>query len=157
MKKILVVVVLMTSQIWAQNDSATCKILSKINALIQKEHVQPKPVDDSLSVFVFDNLINDLDPARNLFFKSEYDSLAKKYRLHIDDLIQKGDCQFISTIENIYQKGLLRNKAFLEKLEKDSIDFTVRDTIRMYKKVFPVYMTESDFDKIWRKKYALMF
>lgn len=152
MKKILVVVVLITSQIWAQNDSATCKILSKINALIQKEHVQPKPVDDSLSVFVFDNLINDLDPARNLFFKSEYDSLAKNYRLHIDDLIQKGDCQFISTIENIYQKGLLRNKAFLEKLEKDSIDFTVRDTIRMYKKVFPVYMTESDFDKIWRKK-----
>lgn len=152
MKKILVVVVLMTSQIWAQNDSATCKILSKINALIQKEHVQPKPVDDSLSVFVFDNLINDLDPARNLFFKSEYDSLAKNYRLHIDDLIQKGDCQFISTIKNIYQKGLLRNKAFLEKLEKDSIDFTVRDTIRMYKKVFPVYMTESDFDKIWRKK-----
>lgn len=152
MKKILLVALVFSSQIWAQNNVAACKILSKINALIQKEHVQPKPVDDSLSVFVFDNLINDLDPARNLFFKSEYDSLAKNYRLQLDNLILKEDCQFITTFENIYQKGLLRNKTFLEKLEKDSIDFSVRDTIRMYKKVFPVYMTENDFEKIWRKK-----
>lgn len=155
MKKILLVALVLSSQIWAQNNVAACKILSKINALIQKEHVQPKPVDDSLSVFIFDNLINDLDPARNLFFKSEYDSLAKNYRLQLDNLIQKEDCQFITTFENIYQKGLLRNKTFLEKLEKDNIDFSVRDTIRMYKKVFPVYMTENDFEKIWRKKNTL--
>lgn len=152
MRKILLVGLVFSSQIWAQNNVAACKIISKINALIQKEHVQPKPVDDSLSVFVFDNLINDLDPARNLFFKSEYDSLAKNYRLKIDDLLQNEDCQFISTIENIYKKGLLRNKILLEKLATDSIDFSFRDTIRMYKKAFPVYMTESNFEKIWRKK-----
>ncbi|MCZ8227860.1 S41 family peptidase [Flavobacterium sp.] len=152
MRKILLVALVFSSQIWAQNNVAACKIISKINALIQKEHVQPKPVDDSLSVFVFDNLINDLDPARNLFFKSEYDSLAKNYRLKIDDLLQNEDCQFISTIENIYKKGLLRNKILLEKLATDSIDFSFRDTIRMYKKAFPVYMTESNFEKIWRKK-----
>lgn len=152
MRKILLVALVFSSQIWAQNNIAACKIISKINALIQKEHVQPKPVDDSLSVFVFDNLINDLDPARNLFFKSEYDSLAKNYRLKIDDLLQNEDCQFISTIENIYKKGLLRNKILLEKLATDSIDFSFRDTIRMYKKAFPVYMTESNFEKIWRKK-----
>lgn len=152
MRKILVVALALSGQIWAQDNVVACKILSKINALIQKEHVQPKPVDDSLSVFVFDNLINDLDPARNLFYTSEYDSLAKKYRLQIDDLLQKGDCQFITTFENIHQRGLLRNKKLLEKLDKDAIDFSIRDTIRVYKKAFPVYMTESDFEKIWRKK-----
>lgn len=152
MKKILLVALLVGGHLMAQKNTSPCKILSKINALIQQEHVQPKPVDDSLSVFIFDNLINDLDPGRNLFYKSEYDTLSKKYRLQIDDLIQKEDCQFIASFEDIYQKALLRNKLVLEKLEKDSIDFNIPDTIRMYKKAFPVYMTENEIEKIWKKK-----
>ena len=95
MKKILLVALLVGGHLIAQNNASPCKILSKINALIQQEHVQPKPVDDSLSVFIFDNLINDLDSGRNLFYKSEYDSLSKNYRLQIDNLVQKEDCQFI--------------------------------------------------------------
>ena len=152
MKKILLVALLVSGHLIAQNNASPCKILSKINALIQQEHVQPKPVDDSLSVFIFDNLINDLDSGRNLFYKSEYDSLSKNYRLQIDNLVQKEDCQFIATFEDIYQKALLRNKSLLEKLNKDSLNFNTPDTIRMYKKAFPVYMTEKEFEKIWRKK-----
>ena len=152
MKKILLVALLVSGHLIAQNNASPCKILSKINALIQQEHVQPKPVDDSLSVFIFDNLINDLDSGRNLFYKSEYDSLSKNYRLQIDNLVQKEDCQFIATFEDIYQKALLRNKLLLEKLNKDSLNFNTPDTIRMYKKAFPVYMTEKEFEKIWRKK-----
>ena len=152
MKKILLVALLVGGHLIAQNNASPCKILSKINALIQQEHVQPKPVDDSLSVFIFDNLINDLDSGRNLFYKSEYDSLSKNYRLQIDNLVQKEDCQFIATFEDIYQKALLRNKLLLEKLNKDSLNFNTPDTIRMYKKAFPVYMTEKEFEKIWRKK-----
>ena len=152
MKKILLVALLVGGHLIAQNNASPCKILSKINALIQQEHVQPKPVDDSLSVFIFDNLINDLDSGRNLFYKSEYDSLSKNYRLQIDNLVQKEDCRFIATFEDIYQKALLRNKSLLEKLNKDSLNFNTPDTIRMYKKAFPVYMTEKEFEKIWRKK-----
>ena len=57
MKKILLVALLVGGHLIAQNNASPCKILSKINALIQQEHVQPKPVDDSLSVFIFDNTI----------------------------------------------------------------------------------------------------
>ena len=143
---------LISFSLFSQNGDKTCEILSKINILIQQEHHSPKPVDDSLSVFIFDNLINDLDSGRNLFYKSEYDSLSKNYRLQIDNLVQKEDCQFIATFEDIYQKALLRNKSLLEKLNKDSLNFNTADTIRMYKKAFPVYMTEKEFEKIWRKK-----
>jgi carboxyl-terminal processing protease len=37
--------------------------------------MQPKPIDDSLSV-VFDSFIDALDPSRNIFLKSEYESLS---------------------------------------------------------------------------------
>ncbi|MGL5112350.1 MAG: carboxy terminal-processing peptidase [Flavobacterium sp.] len=152
MKKILLGFLIMSTSLFAQSTDSSCKILSKINALIQKEHVRPKPVNDSLSVFVFDQLINQLDPGRNIFFKTEYDSLAQKYRLKIDDLIQKEDCYFITDFANSYQKGLKRNLALLEKLKRDTLDFSTKDTIRLYKKAFPVYMNHKNIEKIWRKK-----
>lgn len=153
MKKISLLLFLLTSNLFfGQNSAETCEMLNKINALIQAEHFRPKPVDDSLSVFVFDNLINELDPSRNIFFKSEYDELAKKYRYNIDDLILKNDCNFLSDIKSVYVNGLVRTKKVLEKIQTLPIDYTKKDTIRFYKKSFAFYLKKEDIEKVWVKK-----
>ncbi|WP_394774445.1 S41 family peptidase [Flavobacterium sp.] len=152
MKKILLVFVLTTNVLFSQNSANTCEILNKINALIQEEHIRPKPVDDSLSVFVFDNLINELDPSRNIFYKSEYDDLSAKYRTNLDDLILSDQCDFLADITSAYKNGLLRTKAVLEKIQKEPIDYTKKDTIRFYKKSFPFYLKKEDLEKVWSKK-----
>ena len=90
MKKISLVFLMATSVLFSQNSAKTCEILNQINSLIQKEHIKPKPVDDSLSVFVFDNLINELDPARNIFFKNELNAVEKKeLHQHIKEFQQE--------------------------------------------------------------------
>lgn len=152
MKKFPLVFLLFSFSLFGQNSDSTCEILTKINTLIQSEHIQPKPVDDSLSVFVFDNLIDNLDPSRNIFLKSEYDVLVKKYRLNIDNLILNKDCTFLNDIISKYRNGLVRNKTALEKILIEPIDYSVKDTIRFYKKSFPVYMKDNDVEKVWRKK-----
>lgn len=152
MKKILLVLLLVTNVLFSQNSDNTCEILNKINALIQEEHIRPKLVDDSLSVFVFDNLINELDPSRNLFFKTEYDELANKYRTNLDDLILSNHCDFLGDITSVYRNGLLRTKTVLEKIQKEPIDYTKKDTIRFYKKSFPFYLKKEDLEKVWSKK-----
>ncbi|SMO40193.1 carboxyl-terminal processing protease [Flavobacterium nitrogenifigens] len=153
MKKISLLLFLLTSTISiGQNSAETCEILNKINALIQAEHLRPKPVDDSLSVFVFDNLINELDPSRNIFFKSEYDELAQKYRYNLDNLILKNDCSFLTDIKAKYVNGLLRTKKALEKIQTTPIDYTKKDTIRFYKKSFAFYLKKEDIEKVWVKK-----
>jgi carboxyl-terminal processing protease len=135
-----------------QNDAKTCEILSKINALIQREHINPKPIDDSLSVYVFDTFIDELDPSRNIFLKSEYDILSQKYRLNIDNLVKDKDCAFLTEISTVYKKDLLRNKTILEKIDKETIDYELKDTIRFYKKAFPIYLLDNQVEKVWRKK-----
>lgn len=152
MKKILLVFLFTTSALFSQNSDPTCDILNKINYLIQTEHVRPKPVDDSLSVFVFDNLINQLDPSRNIFLKSEYDEMSEKYRLNLDDLILSNDCSFLTDITSKYKNGLLRTKAVLEKIQAGTIDYNKNDTIRFYKKSFPFYLKKEDIEKVWLKK-----
>ncbi|MXO05722.1 S41 family peptidase [Flavobacterium sp. HBTb2-11-1] len=153
MKKISLLLFLLTSTVFfGQNSAETCEILNKINALIQAEHLRPKPVDDSLSVFVFDNLINELDPSRNIFFKSEYDELAQKYRYNLDDLILKNDCSFLTDIKAKYVNGLIRTKKVLEKIQTIPIDYVKKDTIRFYKKSFAFYLKKEDLEKVWMKK-----
>ena len=152
MKRIILVLLFGTNIQFSQSGGKTCEILNKINALIQTEHIRPKPVNDSLSIFVFDNLIDELDPSRNVFVKSEYDELAQKYRLNLDDLILSNDCSFLDDISAKYKTGLLRTKAVLEKIEAGNIDYTAKDTIRFYKKTFDFYLKKENIEKVWVKK-----
>lgn len=152
MKKLLLVFLFSTTALFSQNSDPTCEIVNKINALIQAEHIRPKPVDDSLSVFVFDNLINELDPSRNLFLKTEYDDMSTKYRTNLDDLILSDDCSFLTDITSTYRKALLRTKTVLEKIQREPIDYSKKDTIRFYKKSFPFYLKSEDIEKVWLKK-----
>ncbi|TRX03137.1 S41 family peptidase [Flavobacterium gawalongense] len=152
MKTISLALFLTTFSLFGQNDIKTCEILSKINALIQREHINPKPVDDSLSVFVFDSFIDELDPLRNIFLKSEFDILSQKYRLNIDNLIKDKDCAFLTDIASVYKKDLLRNMDLLEKIDKGTVDYELKDTIRFYKKAFPIYLLDNQVEKVWRKK-----
>ncbi|RUT71960.1 peptidase S41 [Flavobacterium cupreum] len=152
MKKILLAFILTTSTLFSQTSDKTCEILNKINALIQTEHVRPKPVNDSLSLFVFDNLINELDPSRNIFFLSEYNELSQKYRLNLDDLILQNDCSFLADITSKYKAGLIRTKTVLQKIQGEPIDYTKKDTIRFYKKAFAFYLQKENVEKVWLKK-----
>ncbi|PWA09151.1 carboxy terminal-processing peptidase [Flavobacterium laiguense] len=152
MNKISLVLFLFTYSLFGQNSNSTCEILFKINTLIQQEHINPKPVNDSLSAYVFDNLMNELDPSRNIFYKSQFDALSSKYRLHLNDYILKKDCSFISEIKALYKTNLERNKLILEKINKETLDFSQIDTIRFKQKKFSFYVQESDVEKVWRKK-----
>ncbi|WP_264564593.1 S41 family peptidase [Flavobacterium sp. N3904] len=152
MNKTTFVFLFSTFTLFAQNSDATCEILFKINKLIQQEHYSPKPVNDSLSAYVFDNIMDELDPSRNIFLKTQYDALSYKYRLNLDDLILKKDCSFITEIKSIYKDDLLRNKLILEKLNKETIDFNKIDTIRFKQKKFNFYLKANEVEKAWSKK-----
>lgn len=152
MKNLSLVFLLITNALFSQNSAQTCEILTKINSLIQSDHVRPKPVDDSLSVFVFDNLIDELDPSRNIFLKSEYDEMSQKYRFNLDDLILGNDCDFLTDITAKYINGLTRTKNVLEKIQAGTIDYNKKDTIRFYKKAFSFYLKKEDLEKVWLKK-----
>jgi carboxyl-terminal processing protease len=134
-----------------QTNAKTCEILAKIDNLIEQEHFKPKPIDDSLSVFVFDSFVDGLDEDHNLFTKAEYETL-KKHRLTLDDDILNGDCSFMNDFTDLYRNALLRKKTVLEKISGEALDFSGKDSIRFSRISFPFDLTESDFERVWRKR-----
>ena len=154
MKKFSLILFLTTFSLLGQNSAKTCEILSKINALVQQEHFRPKPVDDSLSVYVFDTFVDGLDGNRNLFTKAEYESLCK-HRLLLDNYILKNDCSFMNDFVSVYQLALERKKRTLEKIQNEVLDYNSKDSVRFSKKNFPFDLVATDFERVWRKRVRL--
>ncbi len=151
MKKLSLVLLLATFSLFGQNEAKTCETLSKINALLQREHFQPKPVDDSLSVFVFDSFLDNLDANRNLFTKLEYDKL-RKHRLELDNYILKSDCSFMADLVTAYREALVRKKKVLEEIQKETFDYSTNDSVKFSKKSFPFDLVLNDLQRVWRKR-----
>ena len=142
---------LATFSLFGQNEAKTCATLSKINALLQREHYKPKPVDDSLSVFVFDSFLDELDSNRNLFTKVEYEKLRTK-RLQLDDYILNSDCSFMNEFIATYREALLRKKKIIIQLQSERFDYNTKDSVKFSKKKFPFDVVLEDLPRIWRKR-----
>jgi len=151
MKKTLLFLLLFHFASYAQESGKSCDVLLKINALIQREHFQPKPVDDSLSVFVFETLMADLDTDKNIFLKSEYEYLSK-HKYKFDDYLAKNDCSFFEDFAKTYKNALERTKTVIEKIRKTKLDYTTKDTVRFIKKDFPFYVKAEDVTKVFTKR-----
>jgi len=151
MKKFLLFLLLLNLKSYSQDSGKSCDILLKINALIQREHFQPKPVDDSLSVFVFETLMSELDSDKNIFLKSEYDNLSK-HRYKFDDYLANKDCSFFEDFVKTYKNALDRTKTAIEKIQKTKLDYTQVDTIRFAKKGFSFYVKAEDVNKVFTKR-----
>ncbi len=151
MKKILLLFFLVSYSLFAQNSQKTCDILSKINELIQKEHYQPKALDDSLSVYVFNTFMDGLDPNKNLFTKADFQKLSK-HKLLIDDYIVKSDCSFMNNFITVYKTALERKKNILLKIEKEPLIYNSKDSVKFSRKNFTYDIQEADLNKIWKKR-----
>ena len=151
MRKFLLVLLLSTVSLFSQNSDKTCELLDKINTLIQREHFSPKPVDDSLSVFVFDAFIDNLDGNRNLFTKIEYEKLTK-YRLLLDNYILQKDCSFMNDFVSAYHLALVRKKSVLEKIQIEALNYNAKDTVKFSKKNFPFDLKIDNFESVWKKR-----
>jgi len=151
MRKFALILMVVSSQVFSQGNNSFCDKLSEVALLIQKEHFRPKPIDDSLSVFVFDTFFDQIDKNRNTFTKTEYDLLSK-YRLKIDDAVKKNDCSFFNEFATFYGNALKRKQSLLMKIQNIPVDYALKDTLRFSRDRFPFDMEENDQERILKKR-----
>ena len=135
----------------AQKHEKACNIFSKINDVLQSRHYKPKPVDDSLSVYVFNTVMEELDESKTLFLQQEYDKLAQ-HRLKIDDYVLGKDCSFFTDFISAYKNALKRNRDYIVQISKEPLPYTTKDTIFYSRKTFPFHTDPERIKKFLRKK-----
>jgi carboxyl-terminal processing protease len=137
----------------AQTDNNTCELIGKVKQLILREHFNPKPIDDSLSAYVFDTFVDAIDEDHILFTKAEYDSL-RAHRLTLDNAILREDCSFLGDFISQYRYALERKRNAILSLKDQPMDYTGKDSIRFSKDAFPFDLEASKIPNVWRKRMA---
>lgn len=151
MKKIVLLVLALPAFAFGQTDTNPCETLTRINILIQQQHYRPKPVDDSLSVYVFDTFLKKLDDDNRLFTEVEINAL-KKHKLKIDDYVLEGNCDFLTDFYKAYSTAVERYSTTIEAIKKEPFALKSTETIQFSKKAFPFVKDADELKKLYKKR-----
>ena len=106
---------------------------------MNREHVEPIGLNDTLSNRIFKLTLNSLDPKRIYFNENDIKKLGNKQYL-LDDEIKHGHCHFITDITSIYKDRLESSIEYLLKQKNHSLDTTSQNIYKTFEKdefVFP--------------------
>ncbi len=139
MRRINALIILLAISFSLLGQSTPCAEAKKIVALLNREHVEPVGLNDSLSSRIFHLTFNGLDPKRVYFTETDFNKLKTKQYL-LDEEIKHNHCHFINNITEVYKKRLESTLDYLTTLTTEITSFTVEDEYEAYDKdeyVFP--------------------
>ena len=148
-----VLLVLSPLGVSSQTEKNACETLSRINSVIQQQHYRPKPVDDSLSVYIFKTFLEKLDENNNLFLQSEIDSLSI-HRFKIDNYISQKNCGFLGQFFSVYDHAIDRYSKIVSEIKNEPFPLESTESVQFSKKAFP-YLKDATQLKAFYKKSML--
>lgn len=116
--------------VWAKGQtSKSFETESKnLRTTLLQQHVAPRAIDDKFSAWVFDDLINELDPDR-LFFTNEDVNALINFRLRVDDELTSASWTFLPAITTLYKTSLQRYRSGISELAARPVDFLSSESI----------------------------
>jgi carboxyl-terminal processing protease len=114
-------------------------------------HYKPAPLDDALSVKIFDGYMESLDADRAFFLKGDVDRFFG-YRTSFDDALRDRRLQPAFDIFNVYVDRVAARTAYARKLLKGDFDFTVKESYDFDREDAPWAATKAELDDLWRKR-----
>ncbi|HKO79362.1 MAG TPA: carboxy terminal-processing peptidase [Chitinophagaceae bacterium] len=130
MRRIFIVFVSLlfsSASLYAQSSVVQQKAIV-VKRVIERNHISPRPVDDSFSMAMFRSLLKITDRRRLLFTDADYKALAA-YNTKLDDELQGNGWAFLDLFESLYKRSLLRADSIITKISQKPFDFSVNESI----------------------------
>ena len=123
-KIILPIIVLPLIPFWSQSQSAGkfAHEAFMITRMVNKFHVDPRPVDSKFSAAVFAAMLDNTDPDRIYFTKADIDRLAP-YQKALDKEILLSKSGFLNLFTTIYEARLKTTDSLVDIIAKKPFDF----------------------------------
>ncbi|MBC7923872.1 MAG: hypothetical protein H7Z75_22590 [Ferruginibacter sp.] len=95
---------------------------------LEKNHYQPRALDDGFSERVFVRFLHLLDPHRLYFTAADIGALSA-YRRQLDDELRGDSWQFLPRVTTLYQQRLTQAEPILGEILRKPFDFSNPETI----------------------------
>ena len=122
-----------------------------ITYLINSHHYRKKPIDNTLSLSMFDNYLESLDPNHS-FFLDEDIQIFSKYRYKLDDALLASDLDPAFDIFKIYRKRVKERVNFAISELKNEFDFEIDEDYVFDRRELPWANNIEELNEIWRKR-----
>ncbi len=127
------------------------QLLVLVGAILERNHYDPKKIDDSFSKTIFTSYLNDLDPDKNLFLQSDINSL-KKYETKIDDEIHGAALEFYPAVMTIYKQRLEETPQIYKDILAKPFNFNTDEKVQLDPDKLSYPATDAAKKEQWRKR-----
>ncbi len=127
------------------------QLLVLVGSILEKNHYDPKKIDDNFSKIIFKNYLNDLDPDKNLFLQNDINAL-KKYETEIDDEIHGDPLSFYPAVIAIYKQRLQETPAIYNDILAKPFNFNTDEKVQLDPDKLSYPATEAARKEQWRKR-----
>lgn len=132
-------------------DSTTTR---RVAQLIEARHFEKQPIDDAVSIELFEDYIDAWDPNRLYFLKSDIDTFAN-YRTSLDDQVKVGQLSFASTVFDRFMSRCVAAQSIIEETINADHDFTVEESTLRDGTERPWGTSPAEVREYWRKTIKL--
>ena len=125
---------------------------AKLSAeILTRNHYKKVPLDDALSVKIFDRYLKEIDGEKMFFTQLDVDGFVSA-RTRLDDAIYHENLQVPFAIFNLYENRVFDRLAYSSELLKKGFDFNDKESYQIDrdKAARPASMTE--LRDLWRKR-----
>ena len=98
-------------------------IFSLIRDALTNVHLQPRPVDDELSIEVYENYLESMDYNKLFLTQEDLDTLYA-YRLLLNDALNENNTAFFELSYTLVSAGIERSKNIYTELLEEPFDYT---------------------------------
>ncbi|MBF0573887.1 MAG: carboxy terminal-processing peptidase, partial [Desulfamplus sp.] len=136
---------------FTKDDADTCV---GVVAALERSHYLGLRFNDNLSSKIFNQYINILDPAKNLFTKKEINEF-EKIRYWLDNTLKKGDLTPGYALFNIYlERSFERLNYIIKNIDnwKKKLKFDGNDEITLDRKKAPWPFDKNELTQLWEQE-----
>ena len=153
--KIILAVLLVAVGIWGFSkrqiaDKKEASIIIGTQRVIQYAHYQPKNINDSFSLAVWNKFIKDIDPSKRYFLQTDIDTLSL-YKKDIDDEINVAGLDFYSKVYDIIKQRQEETLAYIDEILKGDFDFNKDEILNTDYEKDTYAKDKAELQDKWRK------
>ncbi|MHA4806516.1 S41 family peptidase [Flavitalea flava] len=97
-----------------------------ITRMVEKFHIQPRPINDEMSSVLFSRLLEELDEQRIFFTREDMNKLSV-YRFKLDEEILNRQYNFLQLLIGIYKQRLIQADTLIDHIGAIPFDFSIRE------------------------------
>lgn len=120
-------------------------------AVLSRYHYKPLPLDDEMSVKIFDQYLKALDPEKMFFVQTDVDQMSLN-RAQLDDAVLTENLTVPFSIYNRYSARATERFSYARALLKDSFDFSQEESLQYSRSKANWPKSEAEVRDLWRKR-----